>query len=86
MPSRFAVRFASILSPMRRICSALGPMNVDLVLGENFGEAGVFRQEAIARMHGVGAGDLAGGQQSRNVEIAFARRRRADADRFRRRA
>ena len=26
MPSRVAVRFASILSPMMRICSALGPM------------------------------------------------------------
>ena len=27
MPSRLAVRFASILSPIRRMCSARGPMN-----------------------------------------------------------
>ena len=30
MPSRLAVRLASILSPMMRICSALGPMKVML--------------------------------------------------------
>ncbi len=31
-------------------------------------------------MDGVGAGDLAGRQQPRNVEIALGGRRRADAD------
>ena len=31
-----------------------------VVLGEDFGEAGVLRQEAVAGMHRVGAGDLAG--------------------------
>ncbi len=30
-------------------------------------------------MHGIGAGDLAGGQQAWNVEIALGSRRRADA-------
>ena len=53
---------------------------VDVVLFEDFGEARVLGQEAVARMHGVGAGDLAGGEQRRNVEIAVARRRRPDAD------
>ena len=52
----------------------------DLVLFEDFGEARVLRQEAVAGMHGVGAGDLAGGEQARDVEIAFGGRRRADAD------
>src|SRR5262245_33363158 len=33
-------------------------------------------------MDGVGAGDLAGGQQAWNVEIALRRWRRADADAF----
>jgi len=33
-------------------------------------------------MHGVGAGNFAGGQDCRNVEIAVFRRRRADADAF----
>ena len=41
----------------------------DLVLVENFGEARVFGQEAIARMDGVGAGDLAGGHDCGDVEI-----------------
>ena len=82
MPSFLAVRLASILSPIRRMCSALGPMKSNVVLAEDFGEARVLRQKAVARMHRVGAGDLAGGEQRRDVEIAVARRRRADADAF----
>ena len=54
----------------------------DVVGGEDVGELGVLRQEAVARMHGVGAGDLAGGDDLVDVEIAVARRRRADADAF----
>ena len=52
------------------------------MLGENFGEARVLRQEAVARMHRVGAGDLAGREQRGNVEIAVPGGRRADADAF----
>jgi hypothetical protein len=33
-------------------------------------------------MHGVGAGDLAGGEQRRHVEVAVFRGRRTDADAF----
>ena len=58
----------------------LGADEVDVVLFEDFGEARVLRQEAVAGMHGVGAGDLAGGEQRRDVEVAVARGRRADAD------
>lgn len=54
----------------------------DLVRFQNFGETRVFRQEAVARMHGVGAGDLAGRKQLRNVQIAVACGRRADAHAF----
>ena len=44
----------------------LGPRadEVDAVLAENFGEARVLRQESVARMHRVGAGDLAGREQA----------------------
>ena len=56
-----------------------GADELDAMLGEDIGEAGVLRQEAVARMHGFGAGDLAGRDDGRNVEIAVARRRRADA-------
>ena len=52
----------------------------DAVLLQDLGEARVLRQEAVAGMDGVGAGDLAGGEQARDVEIALGRRRRADAD------
>ena len=58
----------------------LGADEMQVVIGEDFGEAGVFRQEAVARMHGVGAGDLAGGEQRWHVQIAVFRRRRTDAD------
>ena len=51
----------------------------DAVLLDDLGEVGVLRQEAVARMDGVGAGDLAGRQQGRDVEVALRRRRRADA-------
>jgi hypothetical protein len=60
----------------------LGADKMDVVLGQDFGEARVLRQEAVARMHGVGAGDLAGREQRRDVEVAVFRRRRADADAF----
>ena len=53
---------------------------MQIVVGEDFGEAGVLGQKAVARMHGVGAGDLAGRKQRRDVEIAVLRGRRADAD------
>ena len=55
-------------------------MKVMLMGGQDVGEFGVFRQEAIARMDGVGAGDLASGDDLVDVEIGFARRRRTDAD------
>ena len=58
----------------------LGADEMQIVLGEDFGEAGIFRQEAVAGMHRVGAGDLAGREQRGNVEVAVLRRRRADAD------
>ena len=58
----------------------LRPDEMQIVLGEDLGEAGVFRQKAVAGMHRVGAGDLAGREQRGHVEIAVLRRRRADAD------
>ena len=52
----------------------------DLMLFEDLGKAGILGEEAVARMHGVGAGDLAGRDDLRNVEIAVLRRRPADAN------
>ena len=54
----------------------------DVVGRQYVGELGVFRQEAVARMYCVCAGDLAGRDDLVNVEIAVARRRRSDADAF----
>ncbi len=46
----------------------------------HLGEAGVLRQEAVAGMDRVGAGDGGGRQDGRDVEVAVLGRRRADAD------
>jgi hypothetical protein len=82
MPSRLAVRLASILSPISPDMLRLRPDEMHFVLAEDFGKARILREETVAGMHRVGAGDLAGGEQRRNVEIAVARRRRPDADAF----
>ena len=58
------------------------PDEVHVVLAENFGKARILREKAVAGMHGVGAGDLAGGKQRRNIEVAVLGRRRPDADAF----
>ncbi|MPL84613.1 hypothetical protein SDC9_30578 [bioreactor metagenome] len=50
------------------------------VILEHLHEVRVFRKEAIARMDRLGAGDLAGGDDRGDREIALGRRRRADAD------
>ncbi len=55
---------------------------MDAVLLEDFGKARVLREEAVAGMDRVGAGDLAGGQQRRNIEVAVAGGGRADAHAF----
>ena len=59
---------------------------VHAVLGEDFGKARVLRQKAVAGMHGVGAGDLAGRQNGRNVEIAVLGRPAGRCTRSRRRS
>ena len=50
------------------------------MLAEDAGKAGVFAQKTVAGMHGIGAGDLAGRHQRRNVEVGILGRRRPDAD------
>ncbi len=46
----------------------------------DFGEVGAFRQEAVAGMNRVGAGDLGGADDRRHVQIAVGAARRTDAD------
>jgi len=58
----------------------LGADEMQIMLGEDFGEAGVFRQEAVAGMHRVRARDLAGRKQRGDVEVGILRPRRSDAD------
>ena len=55
---------------------------VQIVVGQDFSEAGVFRQEAIAGMNRVGPCDFARCKQCGHVQIAVLGRRRSDADAF----
>ena len=48
----------------------LGSDEMQIVIGEDFGKAGVFRQKAVAGMHRIGAGDFASREQRRHVEVA----------------
>ena len=48
----------------------LGPDEMQIVIGEDFGKAGVFRQKAVAGMHRIRAGDLASRKQRGHVEVA----------------
>ncbi len=56
-----------------------GPDELDPVLVKDLGEFGVLRQKSVTRMDGICPGDFAGRDDRRNVEIAVARRRRANA-------
>ena len=82
MPSRLRGALGLDLVAHQADMRGLRADEMDVVLVEDFGEARVLGQEAVAGMHGVGAGDLAGREQRRDVEIAVARGRRADADAF----
>ncbi len=58
------------------------PDPAEVALLEHLGEVGVLGQEAVARVDGVGAGDLGRGDDAGDVEVALLRRRRPDADRL----
>jgi hypothetical protein len=53
-----------------------------LALAADVGEIGILREKAVAGMDRIGAGDLGRRDDHRNVEVALARRRRADAHRL----
>jgi hypothetical protein len=72
MPSRFGLLGLDLVAHDADVLGCRADEG-DAVLLEDLGEAGVFRQEAVARVDRVGAGDLAGRHDGRNVEIAVGR-------------
>ena len=58
----------------------VGPMNLMLHASQTSARYGALGQEAVAGMNRVGAGDLGGADDRRDVEIAVGAARRADAD------
>src|SRR5690606_18296129 len=59
-----------------------GADELDIAGTADLGEVGVFRKEAVARVDGVDIGNLGGADDARDIEVAFRRGRRADADRL----
>ena len=59
-PAAFASFFDSILSPIAAIAFGGGPMKAIFAFGQRLGEALALGEEAVARMHRLGAGRLAG--------------------------
>ena len=60
----------------------IGSDEADVARLAYFGEVRAFRQEPVARMNGVGAGDFGGADDCRHVQIAVRAARRPDADVF----
>ena len=76
------MRFDSIFEPICSTATADGPTKISPAASQRAHERGVLRQEAVAGMDRVRAGSLRGCDDRVHVEIARARRRRADADRL----
>ena len=74
----------AILSPIARIAAGGGPTKISPAAAHGFGEGGILRQEAVAGMDRVGAARCAAAMMRVDVQIAVARRRRADRARPRR--
>ena len=81
-PLATAVARAVALSPICEITLAEGPMKVMPELVADFGETGVFREESVAGVDGIGTGDLGGGDDAVDLEVGFLAGGRADADGF----
>ena len=58
----------------------VGPDELDVAGLADLGEVGALRQEPVAGMDRVGAGDLGGADDRRHVQVAVGAARRADAD------
>ena len=74
--------FDSILSPIASIALGFGPMKTMPCLLQRRAEGGALGEEAVAGMHGFGAGRLAGLDDLLGDEIALRGRRRADMHRL----
>ncbi len=69
-------------SPINRVTSGGGPMNLMSAGLADFGEVGVLAQQSVAGMDRIHIGDFGGADDGGNVEIAFVQARRPDADGF----
>ena len=78
-PTPAIVLRAVALSPIEPDLRGGGPDERDVGRGARLRELRVLGEEAVAGMDRVGAGDLGGGDEARDLEIRLARGRGADA-------
>ena len=71
---------ASVFRPILRIASWGGPMNSKLQLRQISAKCGVLAQEAVAGVDRLDVGDLGGGDDPGDVQVAVGARALADAD------
>ena len=69
-PAFFMAARAFSFSPIRRMTSGGGPMNLMLQVSADFGEIGVLAEQAVAGMDGVHVGDFRGADDGGNIEVA----------------
>ena len=72
---------ANLVAHQRDVCRARADED-EAVLLDDGREVRTLGEEAVTGVNGVGVGDLAGGDDRRDVEVALSGRRRADADRL----
>ena len=74
------LRDGLVAHPPDRVRRRADPLQPDLL--EDLREVRVLREEAVAGMHGVGARDLRGRDERRDVQVRARRRGGTDAHRF----
>ena len=77
-----AIALAATFDPIVSITSGAGPTKREARGGDGPGEVGVLGEEAVAGMHGIGAGAQRGGDDRVDVEVGVGRARTGKADRF----
>src|SRR5208282_5932036 len=81
-PCCFMAARAFSFSPISRMTSGVGPMNLMWQVSQTSAKLAFFRKQAVTGMDGVHIGDFGGADHRGNVEITQRQLRRANANRL----
>ena len=71
-PAFFIAARAFSFSPISRVISGGGPMNLMLQVSAHLGEVRILREQSVAGMNGVHVGDFRRADHRRDIQIALA--------------